>query len=119
AVVTGLLTAVAGLVMVGAFVYLLRRSLRARARAAAVIHEQRELFRTTLASIGDAVITTDVEARVTFLNNVAQELTGWKGPDASGLPLDRVFNIVNEHTGKAVENPAVRALQEGTVVGLA
>src|SRR5205085_8537170 len=71
--------------------------------------EQREKFRVTLASIGDAAIATDVEGRVTFMNQVAELLTGWKSEKASGRLLGEVFNIVNEQTRKQVENPALRA----------
>ena len=73
----------------------------------------------TLASIGDAVIATDTEGRVTFLNAVAEALTGWTSEDAEGEPLETVFGIVNEQTRQPVENPAPRALREGVVVGLA
>jgi len=58
--------------------------------------EQRELLRVTLSSIGDAVITTDKEIRITFLNPVAETLTGWMQEEATGVPLERVFRIVNE-----------------------
>jgi PAS domain S-box-containing protein len=78
-----------------------------------------EGLRVTLASIGDAVIATDAEGRVVFLNPVAQSLTGWSDEEAHGQPLARVFRIVNEHTRQEVENPVTRALREGTVVGLA
>ena len=81
--------------------------------------EQRELLRVTLSSIGDAVITTDKEIRITFLNPVAETLTGWMQEEAIGVPLERVFKIVNEETRRTVENPATRALREGVVVGLA
>jgi PAS domain S-box-containing protein len=83
------------------------------------LHEQREWLRVTLASIGDAVITTDTSGNVTFLNPVAESLTGWSLADASGKSLTDVFNIVNEDTRKQVESPTVRALREGVVVGLA
>jgi PAS domain S-box-containing protein len=78
-----------------------------------------EVLRVTLASIGDAVITTDTESRVTYLNEVAASLTGWIQRDAIGRPLSEVFHIVNERTRQAVESPATRALREGVVVGLA
>ena len=94
----------------------LGRAMRvAQARAAA----GRETLRVTLRSIGDAVVTTDVEGRVTYINEVAESLTGWAHQEARGQPLDTVFRIVNERTRARVDNPAVRALREGVVVGLA
>lgn len=83
------------------------------------IQEQRERLHVTLASIGDAVISTDAAGRVTFLNPVAQELVGWDTGEAVGRPLPEVFQIVNEDTHQPVENPALRALREGQIVGLA
>jgi PAS domain S-box-containing protein len=82
-------------------------------------NEGREVLQVTLRSIGDAVITTDVGGRVTYMNKVAEALTGWPHPTAIGQPLDRVFRIVNEDTRQPVENPAAKALRHGTVVGLA
>jgi PAS domain S-box-containing protein len=81
--------------------------------------QQRELFRITLSSIGDAVITTDLDGKVTFLNPVAESMTGWKMPEAEGLLLERIFRIVNEDTNEPAENPATRTLREGAVVVLA
>ncbi|MEQ1758374.1 MAG: PAS domain S-box protein [Vicinamibacterales bacterium] len=88
-------------------------------RSQRLANEQREVLRVTLRSIGDAVITTDLQGRVTYLNSVAEAITGWRQPDAFGQPLDAVFRIVNEDTRLPVENPATRALREGVVVGLA
>jgi PAS domain S-box-containing protein len=82
-------------------------------------HEQQDWLRVTLSSIGDAVITTDTMGCVTFLNPVAQSLTGWTQEEAKGVPLDDVFKIVNEETRRIVENPATRSLREGLIVGLA
>jgi PAS domain S-box-containing protein len=82
-------------------------------------NERRELLQVTLRSIGDAVITTDVFGRITYLNAVAESLTGWIQRDALGQPLDTVFRIVNEETRRPVENPATKALRQGVVVGLA
>ncbi len=79
----------------------------------------REQLHVTLASIGDAVIVTDIRGTVTFLNPTAQALTGWDPQEAAGQPLERVFHIVNEDTRQVVENPVARVLREGTVVGLA
>ena len=83
------------------------------------LHEQREWLRVTLSSIGDAVITTDASGKITFLNPVAQSLTGWTPEQAIGVPLEDVFLIVNEESRQTVENPATRALREGVIVGLA
>lgn len=73
----------------------------------------------TLASIGDGVIVTDNEARVRFVNLVAEHLTGWTNDTAAGQPIDRVFQIVNEETRKPVPVPILQSLRERTVVGLA
>ena len=81
--------------------------------------ERTEQLRITQQSIGDAVITTDVQARVASMNAVAETLTGWTEEQALGRPLDEVFRIVNEDTRQAVSNPAARALAEGIAVGLA
>src|SRR5690348_15712028 len=69
-------------------------------------------LRVTLDSIGDAVIATDTQGRVNFLNSIAEELTGWSSSDALGQRLETVFNILNEHTRKVVENPVERVLRE-------
>lgn len=74
---------------------------------------------TTLASIGDAVIATDRDGKITFMNPVAETLTGWSNSEASSKPLGQVFRIINENTRKTVEDPVVRVLKEGVVVGLA
>jgi PAS domain S-box-containing protein len=83
------------------------------------LRAQRELLRITLGSIGDAVIATDLHGRITYMNEVAESLTGWARADALRRPLDAVFRIVSEGTRQAVENPAAKALREGVVVGLA
>lgn len=102
---------------------------RARERAAGENEERRkaeeserrqqDLVRVTLASIGDAVISTDARGRIVYLNEVAESITGWTSGEAAGQPLENVFRIVNEQTRKTVENPATRALREGLIVGLA
>ena len=83
------------------------------------MHLEPEWYRVALASIGDAVITTDTQGRITFLNPVAESLSGWKEDVALGVPLERIFRIVNRDTRKTVESPSVRALRDGVVVGLA
>jgi PAS domain S-box-containing protein len=81
--------------------------------------EARDWLQTTLASIGDAVIATDTDGRVTFLNSVAGSLTGWSEDDAMAKSLSEVFVITNEDTGASVESPVTKALREGRIVGLA
>ena len=79
----------------------------------------REWFRTTLYSIGDAVITTDATGHIREMNAVAEALTGWSEAAAAGRPVNEVFVILNEDTREPVPNPVMRVLAEGIVVGLA
>jgi len=83
------------------------------------VRQQNEWFKVTLASIGDGVITADVDGNVTMLNPVAEQLTGWTTAEAQGQPLEKVFQILNEDTRGEVENPALRAVREGVIFGLA
>jgi len=95
---------------------------RARRRsqaAAADLLRSGHLLRITLASIGDAVLTTDADGRVTYLNHVAEEMTGWSADEAVGKPLPEVFRILNEATLVPGENPVDRVLREGRAVGMA
>lgn len=80
---------------------------------------QRKRLQITLSSIGDAVITTDAKGRVTFMNGVAETLTGWKFDKATNTYLRDVFQIINETTRKPQEDPITKVLRENTVVGLA
>jgi len=93
---------VAILALVG-YAHVLRRHFASRDRSEGVIAAQGEMLRTTLASIGDAVITTDLAGRVADLNAVAEALTGWRGGEARGQPLEAVFRIVNEATRRPAE----------------
>ncbi len=90
----------------------MRRAERDAARRA-------EILRVTLASIGDAVITTDTTGRVSSLNTVAESLTGWSDTDARGRPIEEVFAIIHEGTRETVASPVRRVLAEGIVAGLA
>ena len=80
-------------------------------------HEQRDWLRVTLSSIGDAVITTDEEGSVTFLNPVAESLTGWRLQEAVGQSLDTVFRIINEESRQPVKSPTVGDFREGGNLG--
>ncbi|MGI4757446.1 MAG: PAS domain-containing protein, partial [Janthinobacterium lividum] len=75
--------------------------------------------RRVLRSIGDAVIVADADARVTIVNPVAEELTGWTESEAQGLDLNEIFPIINEETRLRVENPAEKVRRLGHTVGLA
>jgi PAS domain S-box-containing protein len=90
-----------------------------RHKAEQALKESEQRWATTLASIGDAVIATDVKGRITFMNAVAEELTGWTIGEASSKSVTEVFNIINENTKRKVENPVDRVLREGAIVGLA
>src|SRR5688572_8807367 len=86
--------------------------------ARAVLDGSLESLPDSLSRTGNAVITTDAHGRITFLNPLAQTLTGWTQPEAVSKSLERVFRIVGEETRQALENPALRAIGEGHVVSL-
>ena len=119
ATVTGLATGLLGVLITVAFVWSARRNAQALAAAAATLYGEREQLRVTLSSIGDGVIVTDPAGNVSMFNGVAEQLTGWSQLDVKGMPLTQVFNIVNEETRNGVENPVIRALRDGVIVGLA
>jgi len=102
----------------GVALFIIELTERARRAWAASLKSERSMA-VTLRSIGDAVISTDAEGRVRFMNPVAQRLTGWDLADARGRPLEEVFRIVNEYTRAKVESPVAKVLREGRVVGLA
>lgn len=79
----------------------------------------RDLLRTTLSSIGDAVVSTDAEGRVTFMNPVAEKLSGWDQDEARGKAIQDVVVLVREDTSAPIENPVLHALRVGKIVGLA
>jgi PAS domain S-box-containing protein len=111
-------TAVA-LALVVLVTILVDRGIRLRERANAEIRRSEQWFRTTLASVGDAVIATDAAGVIRFLNPAAERATGYSNAEATGHPLPEVFLIFNERTGSKVENPVSRVLATGRVVGLA
>lgn len=78
-----------------------------------------ETYKITLYSIGDAVITTDTSGRITQMNHIAEELTGWKENEALNFPLREVFQIINETTREEVDDPVKKVLKGGMIVGLA
>ncbi len=82
------------------------------------LFEEKELAQITLSSIGDAVITTDAEGRVTFMNKIAEHLTGWPQYEAIGLPVHRIMTLINEETGSNLENPVEQCRREGATVDM-
>jgi PAS domain S-box-containing protein len=100
----------------GAIICLLVEIAR-RGRARAALREQQ--LRSTLASLGDAVMVADVAGRITWMNAVAEKLTGWTAAEALGHPLTDVFRVLDEITRTPASNPVDRALREGIAVGLA
>jgi diguanylate cyclase (GGDEF)-like protein/PAS domain S-box-containing protein len=87
-----------------------------RKRAELQLYEEKEKAQVTLQSIGDAVITTDADGRVEYLNPVAENLTGWDSREAYGRPIAEVFNVVSETTREAVDSPILLCLREGRLV---
>src|SRR6185295_17881342 len=83
------------------------------------IAKEKQLLATTLASIGDGVIVTDAQGRISFLNAEAERLTGWKNAEARDQALPAVFRILNDDTREPVENPVEKVLRFGCIVGLA
>ncbi len=83
------------------------------------LFDERERAQVTLNSIGDAVLTTDIAGNVTYLNQVAEAMTGWTWKEAIGRPLADVFNIIDGSTREIASNPVQRAIKEDRTVGLA
>lgn len=88
-------------------------------KAGTALFESEQRWSTTLASIGDGVIATEVSGRITFMNSAAEQLTGWSIKQATNKLVPEIFRIVNEQTKKFVEDPVARVLSKGRVVGLA
>ena len=88
-------------------------------KAEELLHKQHEWLRTTLASIGDAVLAVDTFGKISLMNPVAEELTGWKEEEAIGRPVEFVFKIINDQTNQDSEDIIARVLQDGNIISLA
>ncbi len=83
------------------------------------LKESEKWLSTVLSSIGDAVITTDTNGLVVYMNPAAESLTGWDQQSALGKPIAEVFNIINEESEESIESPVHKVLKDGVIVGLA
>jgi PAS domain S-box-containing protein len=88
-----------------------------REQSEAALRASEARLRTTLMSIGDGVIAADTAGRVTFMNPVAEQMTGWSTAEAIGQPIESVFVVIDERTRLPVRNPVIRAISEGAMVG--
>ncbi len=116
---TGALAGLALIALLTATYALIRRQMRATEAARRALAESEENLSTTLHSIGDAVLATDTEGRVTRMNPVAERLTGWPSAEAQGRPVDEVFRIINEQTRASAVVPVAKVLETGEIQGLA
>ena len=82
------------------------------------LRRQSQILEVTLASIGDGVMVTDAHGNATFMNSVAENLTGWSAGAAKGRPLTEVFPIINERTREPIDDPVAKVLRTGSMVGL-
>ncbi|MEZ4599399.1 MAG: PAS domain S-box protein [Syntrophotaleaceae bacterium] len=98
--------------------FLVRLALKAQQKVEQILRQSEERLSATLASIGDGVISTDAAGRIVSLNRVAEVLTGWSSREAVGLPIEKVFSIVDFQTRSPLASPVERALQEDGTVDL-
>ncbi|MGH8612043.1 MAG: EAL domain-containing protein, partial [Gammaproteobacteria bacterium] len=97
----------------------LQKEIAERGRAETALFEEKGRIEVTLASIGDAVITTDIAGQVDYLNRSAEQLTGWPKDEAAGRNLRQVFHIIDESSRDPIEDPVQRCFQDGKIAGLA
>ena len=95
------------------------RDINERKKTEQALENEKERLAVTLRSIGDGVITTDTTGNVVLMNRIAEDLTGWGSPEATGRPLDEVFHIVNNQTREICENPITKVISSGQITGLA
>src|SRR3984893_2773954 len=94
------------------------RNMAERKAAEEMLSTERERAQVTLNSIGDAVLSTDMEGKVTYLNVVAEKITGWTREEAAGKDIDEVFRIIDGSTREPCANPLRTAIQKNRTVGL-
>ncbi len=99
--------------------YALSFDITARKAAEDALFQEHERSEVTLSSIGDAVVTTDADGNINYLNPIAESMTGWNDTSARGRPLEEVFRIINVHSREAVPSPLAQAMRENRIVELA
>ena len=110
------LVAILGLSLLAFFIL---RQIELQEKHASQLRAREEWFRVTLTSVGEAVIATDNQGQVTFLNPQAERMIGLSAKDANGKKVEEVFPIFNEYSHQVVDNPVMRVMESGTIVGLA
>ena len=118
-VATGALAALVLVILLCATYFVIRRQIRATEASRQELAESEQNLFITLHSIGDAVLATDTEGRITRMNPVAERLTGWSFASAQGQPVDEVFRIVHEQTRAPAVVPVAKVLASGEIQGLA
>lgn len=116
---TGSLIGALLLLLLGSTYVFIRRQLRITATSQQALADSEESLATTLNSIGDAVLATDTEGRITRMNGVAEQLTGWTAAFAIGKPVEEVFRIINEQTREPAIVPVAAVLASGSTQALA
>ena len=109
---------VIGFILIIAGIVFLNRNLKRRIDSERALEDSRRWFYITLKSIGDGVIVTNRLGDITFMNFVAQELTGWTENEAKGVYLELVYNVINEDTRKRIENPVSKVFKSGKTVDI-
>jgi len=99
-------------------VSVLQKEISERQRAEEILTAEKERIRVTLESIGDAVITTDIDGRVDYLNPSAERLMGWSKDEAAGQLFGNIFKIIDEGSRESIEDPMQRCYEDGQIIGL-
>jgi two-component system sensor histidine kinase UhpB len=105
-----------GVVLMGIVLVLLLREVRIRKKVLEELKIQKEHYRITISSMAEGLITTGNKGEIVYMNTAAEKLTGWSLSEAAGLPLDSVYKVANEETGKPFESIVSRILKKGEFV---
>jgi len=98
------------------FVIAVQRDIDAKKKAEQILAAEQERLAVTLRSIGDGVITTDIEGKIVLINKTAEQIAGWTAGEALGKPASTVFNIIDERSGRVCEKPEIQILKTGRLI---